>query len=72
MPYCGHLVEVTLHLKWVSSEELWVSPLLQKSQSGEQSELCQKEENSNLMDVQAVARLHHVRTPREKNVNFAP
>ena len=27
MPYCGHLIEVTLHLKWAPSEELQATPL---------------------------------------------
>ena len=37
VPYWGHLFEGTLQLWWAPAEELWASPLLQKSQSGEPS-----------------------------------
>ena len=67
-----YLVEGTLHLQWAPGEEWRAAPLLQKSQSGEQSSLCQKEENSNRMHFQAVAGPPHVRAPRKKNANFGP
>lgn len=64
MPCWGHLVEGTLHLQWTPGKELQATTLLLKSQSGEQSSLCQREENSNRMDFQAVARLYCVRAPK--------
>ena len=75
MPYCGHLIEVTWHLKWAPSKELQAAPLASEIPKwGTKlalSERKKKKKDSNLMDVQAVARLHCVRTPREKNVYFA-
>ena len=63
MPYCGHLIEVTLHLKWAPSEELQATPLASEiPKLGTKLALSEgknkKQKNSNLMDVQAVARLH--------------
>ena len=72
VPCWGHRVEGTLHIQWAPGEELWTGPSLEISQCKEQRKLCQKEENSNGMDFQAVARSHHVRAPRERNVNFGP
>ena len=46
--------------------------LASESQSGEQSSLCQREEDSNRMDFQAVARLYCVRAPRKKNADVSP
>ena len=68
----GHLVEGTLHLQWTPGKELQATTLLLKSPNGEQSSLCQREENSNRMDFQAVARLYCVRAPRKENANFSP
>ena len=46
-------------------------PCLRNPKAGSKAS-CQKEENSNWMNFQVVARPHHTRAPREKNMNFAP
>ena len=37
LPYCGHLVKVSFHRKWVSGEELWATCLFQKCHKMAQS-----------------------------------
>ena len=59
---------MTFHWKWANSR---AACLLQKSQSGDKSYLCQKYKNSNWMGFQAVAKPCHFRANLEKNVNFS-